>query len=148
MQMNLQSRSPLFAINWTPRKVPLPPEGVAARGDVALRLAQRLLQLTDETLGKLLGVAGEKLLVITGAPDLLPWVDGVQYLGTEPEDATLLSPTNYVPSVPYPLLARALKAKLKTSGPYAVLPYPALLVPLLSARSITREALTAWLERQ
>src|SRR5215469_17037652 len=70
-----------FKIRWTPRDYPLKPLAVAGQGATSLRVAQRLLQLDDEFLGQLEGVAGRQVIVVQGRSDLLPWVDGIQYLG-------------------------------------------------------------------
>lgn len=137
-----------FAIRWQPRDIPLVPSAVAARGEAAILLAQRLLQRDDDTLGKLEGVAGKQLIVVRGPTNLLPWADGVQYLGIDPAAPGLLSPTNYQPSVPQQLLERALAAKSGLPGMIAVLPHPQSLVPLQSARPVSRQTLAAWLEQQ
>lgn len=134
-----------FGISWVPRETPLLPAAVAARGDAALRLARRLLLLDDESLARLEGVAGNELIVIKGAAEDLPWVEGVQYLGVDHDAPALLLPTNYEASLPKPLLARALAARAGESGTIAVLPQPALLVPMKSARSVSRQALTEWI---
>src|SRR5262245_25556690 len=110
------SQADQFEIAWTPRKFPLPPAAVAARGDASIRLARRLLQLDDEALKQLEGVAGERLLVVQGNPDVLPWVDGVQYLGVDPAAPAVLLPTNYQPALPQELLARALRTRTGTTG--------------------------------
>ena len=134
-----------FEISWTPRQIPLLPVAVAARGDAALRLARRLLLLDDESLTRLKGVAGDELIVIKGAEQDLPWVEGVQYLGIDSEAPALLLPTNYEASWPQPLLARALAVRAEESGQIAVLPQPALLVPMKSARPVSRQRLTEWI---
>lgn len=134
-----------FEISWRPRQNPLLPVAVAARGDAALRLARRLLLLDDESLARLEGVAGDELIVIRGAEEDLPWVEGVQYLGVDSEAPALLLPTNYEASWPQPLLARALAARVEESGAIAVLPQPPLLVPMVSARPVSRRQLTEWI---
>lgn len=139
------SSSLQFEISWTPRQTPLLPVAVAARGDAALRLARRLLLLDDASLARLEGVAGDELIVIKGAEEDLPWVEGVQYLGIDSEAPTLLLPTNYEASWPQPLLARALATRAGESGTIAVLPQPALLVPMKSARPVSRQRLIDWI---
>ncbi len=150
MPETAQSNSQEFAVEWTPRSIPLHPAGVAARGEASLRLARRLLQLDDETLALFQGLAGAKTLIVMAPEELLPWVDGVQYLGVDAAVPSLLSPSNYQPSVPLALLATSLATRSKTEGRLAVLPYPlpGLVVAMHSAKSIHRQSLTQWLETQ
>ena len=150
MQEKLHQKTSQVTVHWHPRVSPLLPEGIGARGASALQLGRRLLQLDDEALGRFFGVAGDKLLVVTGSTELLPWIEGVQYLGRDPACTEVLSPTNYSPSVPSSLLARALGARLLSPGPLAILPFPdpPVFVPLGDARPISRQQLNAWLESQ
>jgi MoxR-vWA-beta-propeller ternary system protein len=137
-----------FKIRWTPRDCPLTPMAVAGQGEISLRLARRLLQLDDESLGQLEGVAGRQVIVVQGRSDLLPWVDGVQYLGIDSVASSVLFPTTYQPSLPQALLARALRVKLNAAGLIAVLRDPLLLVPMRNARPVSRQTLVQWLEQQ
>lgn len=137
-----------FKIRWTPRDCPLRPVAVAGQGEISLRLARRLLQLDDESLGQLEGVAGRQVIVVQGRSDLLPWVDGVQYLGVDSIAPSVLFPTNYQPSLPQELLASALRVKLHAAGLIAVLRDPLLLVPMRNAKPVSRRTLALWLEQQ
>lgn len=137
-----------FKIRWTPRDCPLMPVAVAGQGETSLRLARRLLQLDDESLGQLEGVAGRQVIVVQGRSDLLPWVDGVQYLGVDSVAPSVLFPTNYQPSLPQELLASALRVKLHAAGLVAVLLDPLLLVPMRNAKPVSRRTLDRWLEQQ
>jgi hypothetical protein len=137
-----------FEVRWKPRDAPLLPVAAAAHGEAAFALAKRLLQQQDEQLGQLEGLAGKQLIVIRGSSDLLPWVDGIQYLGCDSTAPALLLPTNYQPSVPPALLARALAAKADDKGVIALLPNPLLLIPMRNARPISRGTLASWLESQ
>jgi hypothetical protein len=137
-----------FKIRWTPRDSPLLPVAVAGQGETSLRLARRLLQLDDESLCQLEGVAGRQLIVVQGTWELLPWVDGVQYLGVSSAAQSVLFPTNYQPSLPPELLANALRVKLHATGLIAVLQDPLLLVPMRNAKPISRRTLARWLEQQ
>jgi hypothetical protein len=118
---------------------------VCATGESARALATRLLALDDAVLAQLRGVAGTGLLLVLGAPELLPWVDGVAYLGRDPDAPSLLLPTALAPDVPVALLERALAARVNTLGaPLAVLDAPARLVPAADARPIERARLSAF----
>jgi MoxR-vWA-beta-propeller ternary system protein len=139
----------LLPVSWRPRPVPLDPVGVAARGEAARRLAQRLLARGDETLARLSGVAGPDLIVLLGEAAALPWVEGAAYLGRDAHAPSLLLPTNREPGVPLPLLERALlarAARLQAEPPLAVLLDPLLLASALEARPLVRSRLQAWLE--
>ena len=136
-----------FRIQWIARDLPLLPTAVAGHGPAALRLARRLLQLPDESLHRLEGVAGKELILIQSEEEQLPWADGVQYLGVDPAAPSLLLPTNYRPSLPGPLVEKALLAREGVTGKVAVLPSPFLLVPLSPARPIVRSVLAAWMEQ-
>jgi hypothetical protein len=134
----------VIRVGWGPRRAPLVPLAVAARGAAAARLARRLLE------GELEGLracAGEGVLVVLGPAERLPWAEGVRYLGRDPAAPGLLLPTALAPTVPVDLLARALVRRAR--GVLAVLPPEAGLgpavVPLVSA-PIFRPALEAWLE--
>ena len=137
-----------FKIRWTPRDYPLKPLAVAGQGATSLRVARRLLQLDDEFLGQLEGVAGRQVIVVQGRSDLLPWVDGIQYLGVDSVAPTVLFPTNYQPSLPQDLLESALRVKLHAVGSIAVLPDPLLLVRMRNAKPVSRRTLAQWLEQQ
>ena len=54
----------------------LDPIAVVGLGRVAGALARRLLLLGDEPLHEVRGAAGGDVLVVLGATDVLPWVDG------------------------------------------------------------------------
>lgn len=137
----------LLPLRWRVREPPLSPAAAAATGPAARALAQRLLAMPDERLRALRGVAGEALLLIIGAEEDLPWVDGAQYLGRDPEAPGLLLPTTLCPAVPLPLVERAVMLRRRTAPmPMAVVLDPPLLVPLEDARPVEKPALRQWLE--
>lgn len=111
-------------VTWTENESPLPPCAVAAMDLPAKRLARRMLQLDQATLGRLLGVAGKNTLVVLGVESDLPWVDGVVYLGRDSSAPGLLLPTLFTPTVPGPqLLERALRKRFSGAAvPLAILP--------------------------
>jgi hypothetical protein len=127
----------LIPVGWSPREEPLPPEAVAGRGRVAVRLAERVLGRSEAWRG----VVGDDLIVVLG-PDL-PWVDGVTYLGRDPRAPTLWFDTRVQPDVPPALLARAVARRVP--GPVAWLADPTVLVPLGAAEPFHPPALGAWL---
>jgi hypothetical protein len=132
-------------LTWRARAEPLAPLAAAALGDAAARLCGALLERSDEALAKLQGVAGQAILAVTGASDDLPWVDGIVYLGRDPEAAALLVPTHLRPDLPLALVERALRTEHPHAGaPLLVLANPTRLVSLAGARPMERSALQRW----
>lgn len=134
-------------MTWRPRLTPLAPVGVAARGTAATSLAQRLLRDPD-SLSHYQAVAARGLLVVLGAEQWLPWVDGVVYLGHDLETPSLLFPTTLEPSVPAALLERSLAMAHSLRGPCALLLDPSVIVPLSEARTVVQSSLSKWLEAE
>ncbi|MBC7808178.1 MAG: hypothetical protein H7145_18765 [Akkermansiaceae bacterium] len=133
---------------WTPRLVPLAPSGVVARGAVvATALANRLLSRTDDQLAELAGVQAPGLLIVlSDDPTLLPWAEGAVYLGRDASAPSLLLPTTHAPSVPLPVLERAIRARFpELSVPLAVLPGGKTVVSVSECRKpMVRATLQAW----
>lgn len=137
-----------FRITWQPREFPLTPVAVAAQGEVSRKLAHRLLSMGDEALTRFEGVAAPRLIMLRGPTELLPWVDGVQYFGVDSAAPSLLLPSTYVFTLPVALVEKALMLKSTLTGTLAVLPDPLSLVPMRSARPVSRQTLASWLEQQ
>lgn len=141
----------LVPIAWRPRSAPLEPVGMAVRGEAARALARRLLARSDEDLARLTGVAGQDLIVLLGDSALLPWVEGAAYLGRDARAPSLLLPTNREPTVPLPLVERALVLRAghsKAEPPLAVLLDPPFLASVLEARPLVRRRLHLLLEEK
>lgn len=129
-------------VGWTLREPPLAAVAVVARGDVARRLVDRLLAEDDAALAGLQGVAGPGIVVVSGPS--LPWVDGVSYLGRDPEAPALWLPTTRRPSVPVDWLQGAvLRRCAEGASPVAVLAEPFALVPTGASRPLVRARLVA-----
>src|SRR5579871_6188987 len=127
---------PGIPVAFRPRAVPLAPVAVAARGEAAAALASRLARRDDAALGRLSGVSAPGLLLVIGAVEELPWVDGVVYLGRDPAAPSLLLPTALEPDVPAPLFERAVLARARSAAPpIAVLVDPPALVGAGAARA-------------
>lgn len=136
-------------VSWQGRPQPLASLAAVALGEAAESLARRLLAEGEEDLARRSGVAGPGFLLVLAAAAELPWVDGVVYLGRDPEAPALLLPVHRRPAVPLPLFERALlKAFPATRPPVAVLGEPALCASAAAARPIARPALALWLARQ
>ncbi|NTX51772.1 hypothetical protein [Myxococcus sp. CA039A] len=133
-------------VRWGPRAEALEPLAVIGVGEVARVLARRALREDDAKLGAWRGVAGQGVLVLLGAAESLPWVDGALYLGRDSAAPSLLLPCALAPDVVASLLERALLALAgDTATPLAVLPGSFQLVSVASARPVHRPTLVAWL---
>ena len=139
---------PAIPWTWRVREPPIAPCAVLALGEVSRRLARRLLTLTRVHLARLRGVAGVDLLLVLGAAEDLPWVDGVGYLGVDPEAPRLLLPTTEAPELHPALLQRALlrpdASDPARQAPLAVLP-SGLLVAARLAEELSPARIASWL---
>jgi hypothetical protein len=134
-------------LHWFPRERPLLPCAVAAHGEAAQRLARRLLEYGEAELEQLQGVSERGILLIRGEMALLPWAEGVIYLGQDAEAPALLLPTALRPDFPVALLERAIRARFSAVvPPLAVLPGTLQVVSMAGARAVARDRLQAWLE--
>lgn len=132
-------------IRWSPRHVPLVPTAALAAGAGAVHLARRLAEGPAEELAHLEGVVSGDLLLLLGGPDRLPWVDGIVYLGCDPEAQRLLMPTTHAPSVHPLLVERALVARFPQAAvPLAIIPWLGIVLPAGGAMPIDRARLAAW----
>src|SRR5580704_8142559 len=134
-------------ITFSPRADILDPVAVAGLGPAARALANRLLRLTDEQLRELRGAAGDNLLIVLGETSSLPWVDGVAYLGRDPDAPRLLVPTMVRPDLALDVFERTVARRTAAlPGPWAVLLSPPQLFSVAHAAAIERDRLHAWLE--
>lgn len=130
------------------RSQPLPACAALARGQVAERLVRRLLLLTDEQLGALRGAASRQLVLLLGATEALPWVDGIAYFGREPQAPSLLLPCATCPTLPLELVARSVALRWGKSGavgPFVLADAPRTVIDSSEARPVDRAQLYAWL---
>ena len=137
-------------VTWSDREPPLAACAVAACGDVARRLANRLLELDHATMARLSGVAGKNSIVLLGDETHLPWVDGALYLGRDPLAPALLLPTRSEPTVPAAnLLERALLKRFSAfKPPLAILPDTLTVLSCYEARQLTRTRIEEWLAEE
>jgi MoxR-vWA-beta-propeller ternary system domain bpX5 len=134
-------------IPFVPRPDVLDPIAVVGLGRVAGALARRLLQLEDEPLHGLRGAAGDDLVVVLGAVEALPWVDGVNYLGRDPSAPRLLLPTMLRPAVAADVFERAVaRHAAALPSPWAVLPHARRIFSGVHAGPIDRDLLGRWSE--
>jgi hypothetical protein len=139
----------MLSVGSQQRVTPLPPEAALALGRVALAFGGRLLELSDEHLGRLRGVVSADALLVLGTSADLPWCDGIAYFGREPEEPSLLLPCASSPVLPATLLARALERRFEEQSlrrPLLISFDPPLVLATGSARGLERAALREWLE--
>lgn len=98
-------------------------------------------------MGQLQGVAERGTLLVRGDAEILPWAEGVVYLGQDAEAPALLLPTALRPDFPAALLERAVRAQFSTvAPPVAVLPGTQQVISVAGARTVARASVQAWLE--
>lgn len=132
-------------LRWRERAAPLPPRAAVGLGPVAAALLGRLRRATPDELRGVEGAASEGALVVLGEASLLPWVDGVVYLGRDPRAPSLLLPTAQEPTLHPALLEGAVARRVGGgfSWSVAVLPSPPRLVVVESPRRLDPRALDA-----
>ncbi len=130
-------------MRWVRRAKSLKPVAAVGVGEVARRLAARILAVGVEGLR---GVATDEVLVVIGRTEVLPWVDGVVYLGSDPIAPALWTPTLLRPDRHPALVLRSIGGTLKLEGPIAALPDALLAIPLARARALDPSALRAWMD--
>lgn len=129
------------------RAQPLPPRAVVGLDRVSAALARRLLARPDEELRQLRVLVSPALLVALAPAELLPWVDGALYLGSDDRAPALLMPTTQEPTLHPQLIERALRRlDGAQTGQLAVLPSQGKVVSLRLAAPPSRARLQAWLE--
>ncbi len=134
-------------ITFSPRDEVLEPVATIALGQAARMLAERLLRHADEQLRAWTGVAAADVLVVLGASDSLPWVDGVSYLGRDPRAPRLLIPTTLRPAVAIEVFEQAVLAgDSRLAPPLAVIVSPPRIFSVAGALPIQRDRVRAWLE--
>lgn len=137
----------MLRVGQAPRAHPLTPCAALALGPSTRAFMARLLQLPEEQLLRLRGVAGNDFLLVLGAAEDLPWSDGLSYLGREPGTPELLLPCAETSNVPPALVLRALMERFKGEhlrAPFAVSFAPALVVPVADAQQLSQSLLGHW----
>ncbi|PVZ20169.1 MULTISPECIES: hypothetical protein [unclassified Pseudomonas] len=125
---------------WRARQAASAPQAAVAWGDAARRLHARLKRMAEGELAGLEATANGEVLVITGRPDTLPWVEGVQYACAEPAAPGLWLPTSWEPDAPLDLLGQALLARFPRA-PLLLWHAPAAVVPLDRCLPVTAQHL-------
>jgi len=136
----------MTVLAWTRRADALAPSGIVTAGATTRRVLAQLRGRSHEDLARLAVVATRDLLVLLGANDDLPWVDGARYCAPDPAAQTLWLPTTMAPVLPPDLVRRSASARI---GERAVLLWdaPEQFLPLHQPRGLTPD-LVAWLDKE
>jgi hypothetical protein len=142
------------SLRFRSRSEPLNASAVLALDLVAERLLRRLVGFDAQRLSKLEGLRTARAVLVTGAMDDLPWVDGVAYLGRDTDAPSLLLPTVVRPDVHLSLFERALASHGNgalsgtSTKRWAVSFEPPLLLAASSTRTLDREMIEHWLSER
>lgn len=133
----------MTVLAWERRPQALAPAGMVTAGEVTQRLLVQLRLASEEALARLSVVATRDLLVLIGAIDDLPWIDGARYCAPDPQVQDLWLPTTLAPALPLDLVRRSAAARV---GEHTVLLWnePEQLLPLHQPRSLT-PVLVEWI---
>jgi hypothetical protein len=134
--------------NWTQRSVALEPGAVVARDAEAYALARRLLDRSDEELGRLRGAISQTpaILVVEGSPEALPWSKDALYLGHSADAPALRWPIHLAPPLAPGLMERALLRQFRSAAtPLVLVPQWRLVLPLGDALPLQRPAIIHFL---
>ena len=104
--------------HWIPREPPLVPAALWAAGETLHLLENRLHGLSDRRLQRLSCVRTREGMLLLG--DDLPWLEGVVWLGRDPEAANVWMPVHLATDIPAGVLELACLARC--GGPVALIP--------------------------
>ncbi|PHV04346.1 hypothetical protein CSQ96_26455 [Janthinobacterium sp. BJB412] len=131
---------------WQARPTALTPAGLVAPGALAPALLTLLRQREAKQLSALSVLATRDLLVLLGANDALPWIDGARYCAPDPDARNLWTPTHLAPALPSDLVQANLLERAGSS-PVLLWHAPEQLLPLAGAQALT-PSLLDWLARE
>ena len=131
---------------WHHEPEPPLPKGVIGMGPVSRRLFAAIQGRPETYRHSLMATANDDLLILTGATQDLPWVDGAQYIAPRTEVPALWLPTAQRPKLPLDLLDRAIRREHRQS-PLLLLPTPGRLVPLTRLLPVTDDLMRQIHER-
>lgn len=136
-----------IAWHWQAHPQPPAPQAAVAWHATIPALLERLQQLSPQDLARLQLTGNRDVLVVSAAPEDLPWADGVGYAHSCPEAPALWLPVLWQPDVSLDLLARALHAQHKRQ-PLLLWPEPAAVIPLdrllPGSTALLKQMETAW----
>ena len=128
---------------WQARAIALVPAGLVAPATLAPALLPLLHSCSIKQLQALSVVATRDLMVLLGANQALPWIDGARYCAPDPQAPNLWTPTHLAPTLPADLVQTKLIERA-ASSPVLLWHAPELLLPLAGAQALT-PSLLDWL---
>ncbi|MCP3927040.1 MAG: hypothetical protein GY714_31155 [Desulfobacterales bacterium] len=132
---------------WENRDIPLTPTAITAKGEVSKKFIKKLLTYNNEELSFFKGGAYGDLVFLTFESDInIPWVDGVNYYGYDPETNNLLLPSHSKPSVNAGFIEKALE--IKGSTQYIFMKDTKTILSTDQALPLKRDLLIKWIESQ
>jgi hypothetical protein len=131
---------------WQTRAVALTPAGLVAPASMAPALLSLLRLGEAKQLSALSVVATRDIVVLLGANDVLPWLDGARYCAPDPDARNLWTPTHLAPALPVDLVQTNLIERA-ASSPVLLWHAPEQLLPLAGAQALT-PSLLDWLTRE
>lgn len=131
---------------WQTRPAALTPAGLVVTGALAPTLLLLLRRREAKQLSALSVVATCDLMVLLGANDALPWIDGARYCAPDPDARNLWTPTHLVPALPTDLVQANLIERAGSS-PILLWNAPEQLLPLAGAQILT-PSLLDWLTQE
>lgn len=131
---------PALSWSWRPRAVAALPQAAVAWGDAARRLHRRLASLPTEQAARLQATANRDVLVVCGAAEDLPWVEGIEYAASDERAPGFWLSTSWEPDVPLDLLGQALSQAF-SRAPLLLWREPRAVVPLDRQLPLTPEHL-------
>ena len=131
---------------WQTRPAALTPAGLVAPAVLASPLLSLLRLWEAKQLSTLSVVATRDLIVLLGANDGLPWIDGARYCAPDPDAGNLWTPTHLAPALPTDLVQANLIERADSS-PLLLWHAPEQLLPLAGAQALT-PSLLHWLTQE
>ncbi|MFQ6310209.1 hypothetical protein [Lysobacter capsici] len=121
---------------WRSEADPPPPQGAVGVGAAAHGLLDAIERLDESVRERLMLTANDDVVILTGAPQSLPWSEGVAYVAPRADAPALWLSTVERPDLPLDLLHRAI-ARRHPQSPLLLLREPARIVPLHRALPAT-----------
>lgn len=136
----------MSTIVWYQRPMALIPAGLVLSKELVPAFVSQLGRYEPKQLSLLSIVATRDLVVVLGANDALPWIDGARYCAPDLEARNLWTPTNMVPALPTDLVQTNLIERAGSS-PVLLWHAPEQLLPLAGAQVVT-VPLLHWLTQE
>ncbi|MCP4350521.1 MAG: hypothetical protein GY795_34055 [Desulfobacterales bacterium] len=134
-----------LTIKWVSRDTPLSAVAVVTKNKAAVSLLSRLLSRASDIPSGLKGCCTDNYVVITGDEKDLPWVDGADYYGSDPDAPSMLLPTHSKPTVHAGLVEKAFSSRIK-SGQNILIPEDRLIISLRKALPLDKETMQTWIK--